>query len=49
MDIEKPASVTKEYEFIWRLPLHVERKVYSSWIKNYEVRVDFKDVYPVHS
>jgi hypothetical protein len=49
MDIEKPSSVSKEYEFIWRLPLHMQQKMYSSWVKNYEVRVDINEVYPIHT
>jgi hypothetical protein len=33
MDIEAPASISKEFEFIWKLPFS-ERKT-NSYIKNY--------------
>jgi len=34
-DIEKPASVARTYDFIWRLPLKYNSRL--NWIKNYQV------------
>ncbi|TNV75922.1 hypothetical protein FGO68_gene17326 [Halteria grandinella] len=40
-DIEKPASVAKTYEFIWRLPLDASNTTsYGTWVKNYESRAE---------
>ncbi len=36
MDIEKPASTAKEYEFIWRVPFNGDNEKYKTWIKNYQ-------------
>eukprot|EP00347_Sterkiella_histriomuscorum_P017092 403350699 len=38
MDVEKPASISEGREFIWRVPLHMEQKFYSSHVINYEKR-----------
>ena len=52
MDIEKPASTAKRYEFIWRVPLAYDEAKYSSWIKHHEVadqgQVKVEIAYPFH-
>ena len=40
MDIEKPSSAAKEYEFIWRLPVKYEMAKHHTWIKNYMIKHD---------
>eukprot|EP00347_Sterkiella_histriomuscorum_P000290 403376451 len=48
MDVEKPSSVSTHQELLWRVPIHMDKKLYSSYIKNYEVRVDLSEIYIVH-
>ncbi|CDW87110.1 pig-x domain containing protein [Stylonychia lemnae] len=42
IDIEKPASVSQEHEFVWRLPLQFDTKIHSSYVKNFEKRLDIE-------
>jgi len=48
IDIEKPSSVSKNHEFIWKVPLHLDKIAHQSYVKNYEVRTDLGDRYFVH-
>ncbi|CDW85382.1 atp adenylyltransferase (5-p-4-tetraphosphate phosphorylase ii) [Stylonychia lemnae] len=48
IDIEKPSSASKHREFLWKVPLHMEKKLYSNWIHNHEVRTDLGDRYILH-
>ena len=48
MDVEKPSSVSTHQELLWRVPIHMDKKLYQSYVKNYEVRVDLSEIYIVH-
>ncbi len=48
MDIEKPASVSKAREFIWSVPIHMDKLVHKDYVKNYEVRSDLGDMFYIH-
>lgn len=48
IDIERPSKTSEDHEFIWEVPLHMEKSIFSQWVKNYEVRADLQNVYIVH-
>ena len=48
IDIEKPASVSEPFEFIWRLPLYMEPSIHQMYVKNYFLRYDLEKAIGLH-